>query len=207
MDMKDPKTQKFLIAVMALFIIGYFWYSRMYSLYDIQITNKMQEFETITGNLRNVEMKAKSLDALKLEYRDLVSRYDEIEALLPEVQQIPSILVQLHTASSLTGTRITQIDPLPISADDFYNVAAFKIVMIGGYHEFGKFISYVANFPFIANISEMKLETIKRSRHSAGGGSKKSLGREEKNWSMVAEFVLSTYFVKEDERLKEVVLQ
>ncbi len=28
----------------------------------------------------------------------------------------------------------------------------------GGYHDFGKFISYVANFPFIANITEMRID-------------------------------------------------
>jgi type IV pilus assembly protein PilO len=209
MDWRDSKTQKIVIGVLACFIVGYFWYSRVYSRYNSQITVKSQEFETITTNLRNVEMKAKSLDALKLEYADLTSRYHEIEALLPEVKQVPSILVQLHTASSLTGTRITKVHPRSIVAEEFYNVSGFEVEMVGTYHDVGKFVSYVANFPFIANISDMNLETQEVAASQQDYGTQPEATSQEvgrKKETVTARFVLSTYFVKEDERLKEMTL-
>ena len=104
-----------------------------------------------------MEIKAKSLDALQLEYADLVDRYHQIEELLPEVKQIPSFLVQLHTAASITGTRVTKVIPKPIVSEEFYNIASYEIEMTGTYHDFGSFISYVANFPFIANVSGMEI--------------------------------------------------
>jgi len=201
MDLKDPKTQKILLGVIALFIVGYFWYTRLYVKYDSQIANKSQEFESITTNLRNVEMKAKSLDALKLEYSDLIDRYHEIEALLPEVKQIPSLLVQLHTASSITGTRITKLNPRPIESQQFYNIASFEIEMTGTYHDFGKFVSYVANFPFIANLTNMELVSQKLAISENDSQNDKS-----NHETLTAKFVLSTYFVKEDERLSELAL-
>ncbi len=207
MDFKDAKNQKIIIAVVAFLIVVYFWYSRVYSRYDSQISLKSQEFETITTNLKNVEMKAKSLDALKLEYTELVERYHEIEALLPEVKQIPSFLVQLHTASSLTGSKITRIQPLPITPQEFYNMASFEIVMTGTYHGFGNFVSYVANFPFIANISKMEIKAndIAISKTEAEHDKNvKEVGK--KRETITASFILSTYFVKEEERLKEIVL-
>lgn len=209
MDWRDSKTQKIVIGVLACFIVVYFWYSRVYSRYNSQITVKSQEFETITTNLRNVEMKAKSLDALKLEYADLTGRYHEIEALLPEVKQVPSILVQLHTASSLTGTRITKVHPQPIVAEEFYNVSGFEVEMVGTYHDVGKFVSYVANFPFIANISNMHLETkevaaVEQDYNTQPESETQVVGK--KKETVTARFTLSTYFVKEDERLKEMTL-
>lgn len=208
MDWRDSKTQKMVIGVLACFIVVYFWYSRVYSRYDSQITVKTQEFETITTNLRNVEMKAKSLDALKLEYADLTSRYHEIEALLPEVKQVPSILVQLHTASSLTGTRITKVHPQPILTEEFYNISGFEVEMVGTYHDVGKFVSYVANFPFIANISNMHLETkeVAASQLEAEDKDNQSQVVGKKKETVTARFVLSTYFVREDERLEEMTL-
>lgn len=209
MDWRDSKTQKIVIAVLAFFIVAYFWYSRLYSHYDSQISLKSQEFETITTNLRNVEMKAKSLDALKLEYSDLIERYHEIEALLPEVKQVPSILVQLHTAASLTGTRITKVTPKEIVPEEFYNITGFEIELVGTYHDYGKFISYVANFPFIANISDV---LIKSPEEEQGRSSKNVKSQQKsqivgkKKETMVAQFTLSTYFVKEEERLKELAL-
>ncbi|MCD6248861.1 MAG: type 4a pilus biogenesis protein PilO [candidate division Zixibacteria bacterium] len=206
MDLKDSKTQKIIIAALAFLIVVYFWHSRVYSRYNSQINLYRQEFETITTNLRNVEMKAKSLDALKIEYGELSDRYHEIEALLPEVKQVPSILVQLHTASSLTGTRITQVHPLPIESKEFYEVASFDIHIMGTYHDFGKFVSYVANFPFIANISDMEVyaENVPTQNFGQAEEEKIEVGR--KKATMSAKFTLATYYVRENERLQELAL-
>ena len=207
MDFKDPKIQKVSLAILAFFIVVFFWYSRLYSRYDNEIDLKSQEFETITTNLRNVEMKAKSLEALKVEYEELVNRYHEIEALLPEVKQIPSFLVQLHMASSLTGTKIKKVKPLNLTAEEFYNIASFEIEMSGRYHDFGRFISYVANFPFITNVSQMKVEALNVAISALEENEKdKKVDNLQQEETMNASFTLSTYFVKEDERLKELVL-
>jgi len=186
--------------------VAYFWYSRLYVPYDSKIELKSQEFETITTNLRNVELKAKSLDALQQEYTDLMKRYHEIEALLPEVKQIPSLLVQLHTASSLTGTRITRVQPRAIRPEDFYNVASFDIEMTGTYHDFGGFIGYVANFPFIANVSGVDVNAMKLMVNKPAKDEKTGLTDLSKKETVTAKFSLSTYFVKESERLSELVL-
>ena len=207
MDFKDPKIQKVSLAILAFFIVVFFWYSRLYSRYDNEIDLKSQEFETITTNLRNVEMKAKSLEALKVEYEELVNSYHEIEALLPEVKQIPSFLVQLHMASSLTGTKIKKVKPLNLTAEEFYNIASFEIEMSGRYHDFGRFISYVANFPFITNVSQMKVEALNVAISALEENEKdKKVDNLQQEETMNASFTLSTYFVKEDERLKELVL-
>lgn len=205
MDFRDPKVQKIAIAVIAFGVIVYFWYGRVYTKYDNQLNKLTTEYSTMITNLKNVEMKSKSLDALKIEYEDLLTRYQEIEQLLPEVKQIPSFLVQLHTASSLTGTRITKIEPLEVVPEAFYNAASFNIEMTGTYHDFGKFIGYVANFPFIANISEMNLTTT-TAANIASSDEQEGVQEIGNKPSLTASFKLSTYYVKADERLQELVL-
>ncbi len=202
MDFRDPKTQKILMGVVAFFVVVYFWYTRLYTSYDNQLAGMTKEYENMITDLKNVEMKSKTLEALKEEYVELLDKYLEIEQLLPEVKQIPSFLVQLHTASSLTGTKITKIEPRPIVPESFYNVASFDIHMEGGYHEFGKFMSYVANFPFIANVSNVDLKTP--SINFIAAENSKEGARELKQPTLVANFLLSTYYVKPDERLQEI---
>jgi type IV pilus assembly protein PilO len=189
------------MAVLAFFVVVYFWHSRLYSKYDHQLDLKSQQFERITTDLRNVEMKAKSLDALKLEYEQLVNRYHEIEALLPEVKQIPSFLVQLHTASSLTGTKITSIQPMETESERFYNIASFQIQMTGSYHNLGHFLSYVANFPFIANVSDMQIVSQKVTISESDVTDESDKKKYEETVSAI--FNISTYYVKEEERLQE----
>jgi len=201
MDFRDPKIQKLLMGAVALFVVVYFWYSRMYTSYNQQLTEMTQEYETMITNLKNVEMKSKSLEALKLEYTELLDRYREIEQLLPEVRQIPSFLVQLHTASSLTGTKITKIEPRPINPETFYNVASYEIQMNGAYHDLGRFMGYVANFPFIANLSDISFEAL--SVANIGGGETGQNLDDGNEATVNASFILSTYFVKDEERLAE----
>lgn len=203
MDFKDAKTQKIALGILAFFVVVYFWHSRLYTKYDQEIAAQTQEFERITTELRSVEMKAKSLEALKIEYTDLLNRYDEIEALLPEVKQIPSFLVQLHTASSLTGTKITAIQPLDVASDQFYNVASFEISMTGAYHDIGSFVSYIANFPFIANIDNLQLTALEVAITSTAAAAS---SEKKKNETVSAVFTLSTYFVKDSERLTEITI-
>jgi len=194
MDLKDPKVQKIALAGVVFFILAYFWYSRVYTPQANQIEAKQSEYQTMITNLRNVEMKSKSLEALQAEYKELLVRYREIEQLLPEVKMVPSFLVQLHTASSLTGTKIISIAPQVIQAESFYNVASFDVELVGGYHDFGKFISYIANFPFIVNVSNMEITASPPNSNS---------DKNKQEITVTAEFTLSTYFVKPEERLKE----
>jgi type IV pilus assembly protein PilO len=207
MDFKDPKIQKISLGIVAFFVVVYFWYTRLYSKYDNQLVNMTREYETMITNLKNVELKSKSLDALKLEYEDLLGRYHEIEQLLPEVKQIPSFLVQLHTASALTGTKIVNIEPEAIKPESFYNVAGFDVEMTGTYHDLGKFIGYVANFPFIANISKIKITSATSATIGAPvpeGDDRGMVGRQKP--TITASFTLSTYFVKPEERLQELTI-
>lgn len=203
MDFKDPKVQKIALGCIAFFIVIYFWYSRVYTPQSNAIESKRGEYQGMITNLRNVEMKSKSLEALKAEYESLLAKYREVEQLLPEVKMVPSFLVQLHTASSLTGTKIVSISPEPIQSESFYNVASYDIELTGGYHEFGKFISYIANFPFIVNVSNMRLETA-----TSGGFQeiKEDKNKEENKNTITARFTLSTYYVKAEERLEELEL-
>ncbi len=204
MDFRDSKNQKIIVAALAFLVVVYFWYSRLYTSYDAQIASRTAEFETVTTHLRSVQLKAKSLGALKDEYSNLVDQYREIEALLPEVKMIPSLLVQLHTASSLTGTRITRVQPLALVDEEFYNIAPFEIEMTGTYHDFGKFTSYVANFPFIANIDDMKI--VAQNIAISKDEKREPLDVGKKRETITATFTLSSYFVKEGERLKELAL-
>ena len=200
MDLRDPKIQKVAIGVVAFFILTYFWYSRVYSGQVNKIEAKKNEYQAMIVNLRNVEMKSKSLDALQAEYEALLMKYREIEQLLPEVKMVPSFLVQLHTASSLTGTKIVSIKPLPVKPESFYNIVDFEVKLAGSYNDFGKFVIYIANFPFIVNLNNMTIRAPDDVEKQLRSGFAEE---DELDHTLEAKFVLSTYYVKAEEQLKE----
>jgi type IV pilus assembly protein PilO len=194
MDLKDPKTQKLLLGGLVIFLVIYFWYAKIYSKNTALIQQKQTRYENLMSNLKNVELKAKSYESLKEEYHRLIDRYRKVERLLPEERQIPLFLMQMHSAASSNQTGITQILPKAPQGVGFYNASSFDLEISGSYHNFGAFLSNIANFPFLANVSNMNITAIPPDGQSP----------EQKGQSITASFQITTYYVKEEERLKEI---
>ncbi|MDH4223151.1 MAG: type 4a pilus biogenesis protein PilO [candidate division Zixibacteria bacterium] len=192
MDFKDPKSQKILLGALIVFLVIYFWYARIYSSNVAKINQKEAEYEMLLTDLRNVEMKSKSVHNLKAEYETLLDRYQQVELLLPEEKQIPLYLTQLQGASQISEARIVEIIPRGIRPISFYNGADFSMVFKGDYDDIGTFFANVANFPFLTNVTDV----------SFSGLSKADVEKEKK--TILVNCKLSTYFIKESEKLQKV---
>lgn len=194
MDLRNPKTQKFLLGGLVVFLLLYFWYARIYSKNATLIEQKQDRYESLLSDLKTVEMKAKTFENLKEEYGKLMQRYHKVERLLPEEKQIHLFLMQMHSASSANQTGIIQIVPQGAVPKSFYNVNSFDIQISGSYHNLGGFLSSVANFPFLANVSDVTINALPQEEQIP----------EQQGRTISASLKLTTYYVKEEERLKKV---
>jgi len=197
MDLKDPKTQKLALVVLGFFLVIYFWYSRVYTTNDAELTTKRSNYESIMTDLTAVELKAKSLDGLKFEYDALRNRYEKIEMLLPEEKQVPKFLIQLHSATGITQSRLLELEPISTKSTPYYAISDYKLKFTGTYHELGEFLATVANFPFITNVSRVEIDGLPES--SLQGTQDKRSIHDIK--SLEASMVLSTYFVSPEHKL------
>jgi Tfp pilus assembly protein PilO len=194
MDLRDPKTQKLLLGGLVIFLALYFWYARIYSKNAESMKQKQTQYEYLLSDLKNVEMKARSFENLKEEYERLLERYQKVERLLPEEEQIPQFLIQMHSAARANQTGIIEIIPQTPVPQSFYNVKSFDIQIAGAYHDMGGFFSRVANFPFLANVEGVSVTGVPQDEQAA----------EQKGRSVTASLKLTTYYVKEEERLKKI---
>lgn len=193
MDLKDPKTQKLLLAGIGVFLIGYLWYAKIYTGYEQKIFARSQQYEKIRTELKNVEMKFRSLESLKEEYRDLTGRYRKVERLLPEAQDIPDLLSHIHAAALESNSRIQEVIPTGVAPEEFYNRDSYRVAMNTTYHDLGRFMAGMANFPFIVNVSDLELGKALAAGHAES--------MKKTDYTMMANFTLTTYYVQESERL------
>jgi type IV pilus assembly protein PilO len=193
MDLRDPKTQKYLLGALAVFLALYFWYNRVYTKTTTMIRQKQVQYELLLSDLKSVEMKSKSFESLKEEYGRLLERYRRVERLLPEERQIPLLLTQMHSAAASHQIGIIEIIPQPKVPMGFYNSSSFGVQMAGSYHDLGDFLSSVANFPFLADVVDVSITALPQEEQSRG---------EEGN-SITASLKLTTYYVREEEKLKK----
>ncbi len=193
MDLKNPKTQKFLLVGIGLFLVVYFWYSKVYQGYENKVIARSQEYERIQTELKNVEMKFRSLGTLKEEYRQLTYRYRGVERLLPEAQSVPDFLSEIHSAALESNSQIVEITPLGVAPDGFYNKDAYRVTVNTTYHDLGWFLADVANFPFIVNVSNVEMQELLAENAEAVV--------KEREHTMTVAFTLTTYFVQPSEKL------
>ena len=194
MDLRDPKTQKLLLGSLVVFLVLYFWYARIYSQNGELLKQKQIQYEYLLSDLKSVEMKARSFQSLKEEYEKLLERYQKVERLLPEEEQIPQFLMQMHSAARANQTGIIEIIPQAPVPKSFYKAKSFDVQMSGSYHDLGSFFSRVANFPFLANVEGVTI----------AGRPQEQQVPEHKGKSVTASLKLTTYYVKEEERLKKI---
>jgi Tfp pilus assembly protein PilO len=204
MDFRDPKTQRLLLGALIFIMLVYFWHSKMYQPASSQLEAKRASYETVMTNLKTIELKAKSLAGLRQEYDRLLDRYQSIEQLLPEEEQVPDFLLQLHSASMLSQSQVTEVMPQMAGSEDFYNTSQFGIKFVGTFHELGRFLAAVANFPFITNVSRLTLKGLSPDVAMGKSTKEKKTAGDYDQKTLEANFYLSTYYVKPEEKLKGV---
>jgi Tfp pilus assembly protein PilO len=201
MDLKDPKIQKILLGALGVVLLVYFWHAKVYKPSSEDIQLKQANYERLMANLKTIELKAKSLTGLRKEYDKLLVRYQAIEELLPEEDKVPEFLMQLHQASMSSQSLVTEVDPNSAGGEAFYNKSQYVVEFDGTYHELGRFLAAVANFPFITNASGLRLRGLPPTEVNREGS---GLRGENDYKTLQASFFLSTYYVKPEERLETV---
>jgi type IV pilus assembly protein PilO len=194
MDLKDPKNQRYILVGLVAFLGIYFWYTRVFSGFSSNLSRTQTEYEQILSNLKNVEMKAKTSEALKKEYQELFKKYQATELLLPDEKQVPALLSQLHVAGISNQVEVSEIVPKGTLPQTFYEAAEFDLSVTGSFHAVGSFLASIANFPFIVNVASLQMT----GSQQAGGDVKKE--------TVTVNLKLTTYYVKESEKLQPITL-
>lgn len=194
MDLKDPKNQRYLLMGLLAFLGVYFWYTRVFSGFNSTLSQTQNEYEQILSNLKNVEMKAKTSEALKKEYQELFKKYQATELLLPDEKQVPALLSQLHVAGISNQVVVSEIVPKGTFPQTFYEAAEFDLAVTGSFHAVGAFLASIANFPFIVNVASLQM---------AGS---QGMGGDVKKETVTVNLKLTTYYVKESEKLQPITL-
>ncbi|MCP4633771.1 MAG: type 4a pilus biogenesis protein PilO [candidate division Zixibacteria bacterium] len=186
MDFRDPKNQKIIIVAIAFILLAYVWYDRLYTKTNIEIAERYGQYEALLTKLNQVEQKAKNLEKLKAEYNDLLTSYRPMQDLLPETLEFSTFLNQVHAAAQATRSIVFEMSPKGQESSEFYKASNYEISMATTFHDMGNFLANVANFPFIVNVSKVKLSMYKDIPQKP-----KIIGR-----TLMADFTLTTYNAK-----------
>ena len=183
LDLKDPRNQKMVFAGIVFLFLVYLWYSHIYTSGAEKIKARKGEYQVMVSELVAVKAKAAPLQSMREEYQELTANLQPLEKLLPEKEYVVHFLKLLHHAAQVSDVLITELKPVGSIPEGAFIANDFRMGLEGTYHDFGRFLARVANFPFIVRVSQMNLKSYVRSQ--AGEGSVEK--------TVVASFIITTY--------------
>lgn len=132
--------------------------------YSLQITDKQRDLETSSANevrlkkqYEDKAAQAASLDAYRQQKKEMEGAFVALLRQLPGDTEVPGLLEDITRAALDNELRIESIDLQPENRTEFYVELPIKIVVEGGYHKIGAFVSGVANLSRIVTLHDFEV--------------------------------------------------
>jgi len=112
------------------------------------------------------QKKAANLDAYKQQLAEMQESFGAMLRQLPDKTEVAALLVDVSQTGLAAGLEFELFKPTGEVPKDFYAELPIQIQVVGGYHEFGNFISGLAALPRIVTIHNISIAP----RSKRGGG-------------------------------------
>jgi len=153
-----------LIAIYGVVLLGgyYFLVSD-----QLQQRSKLVDTEnTLKAQFESKALQAANIDTYQQQLDEMQKSFGTMLKQLPGKTEIPSILQDISQAAQVDGLKQDLFRPGSEATKDFYAEKPIDLVVEGGYHDFGKFVSDVAALPRIVTLHNI---VIKPASGSTGG--------------------------------------
>lgn len=156
-NIKDPRLQKIAGTVVLFSIIFFIWYSRSYSVNKKTIAQKQAEYENLKTELNAAIQTAAQLDEITKEIEKLFAQYKIIQELLPSERNDADFINKLYIVARQAKINVLSLEPKPSQQQQFFWEDPYGLEVEGTYHSLGTFFAFLANLPFSALVSELKI--------------------------------------------------
>ena len=114
-----------------------------------------QQIETLKVRQR----KAANLNALKEQMKEMEISFGDMVRQLPNQTEVAGLLVDISQTGLGAGLEFKLFEPKAENPKEFYAVLPISINVVGNYHEFGEFISGLAQLPRIVTTHEINIKS------------------------------------------------
>ena len=132
--------------------------------YSLQITDKQKDLDTskakevrLKKQYQDKSAQAANLDAYRQQKKEMEGSFVALLRQLPGDTEVPGLLEDITRTALDNELRIESIDLQPENRTEFYVELPIKIVVEGGYHKIGAFVSGVANLSRIVTLHDFEV--------------------------------------------------
>ncbi|MBM3285851.1 MAG: hypothetical protein FJY88_00650 [Candidatus Eisenbacteria bacterium] len=168
LQLNDPKSRKIILgsALGAALLYVYFMTTLVPFTYKAgasELKELSGRYEGLTQDLTKARQTINSLPYMEKEFDLLHRKWATAQQLLPDQQEMASLLRAITTIGDQAGVGFVLFRPSPPQPAQFHTEHPIEIKVEGGYHEIGTFLGEIANMERIVTVSDLSIESAKDS--------------------------------------------
>jgi Tfp pilus assembly protein PilO len=193
-DIREPKNQRMLAAVMTVAVIFYGYYQFMIRPKQTELKDRKAEIVSLQNRLNTMRGNLQAKKKLQSEKETLEYKLSELEAYLPDQENVSALLDQFPTVENDTKVYVVgfKASETVDQTDKPYQANKYKITIEAGYHQFVEFMAAVMALPRILSFSELKIGV----NTNAPAGEEVNEGLEDQPRSLSIECSITSYVFK-----------
>ena len=152
------RVQRMLICVGLFLILGGGFYMGIYKPRAEELNKLKDDYEVLETKLFTARAAARNLDEFQKKYEEAQMKFKLALRLLPEKQEIPSLLEGVSKSGKDSGLEFQLFQPTGERNRGFYAEIPVNIRISGGYHNIALFFDRISKLPRIVNILNIALQ-------------------------------------------------
>jgi type IV pilus assembly protein PilO len=152
------------VAIFAFVLMGAYWYF-MYSPKSATMAAlelRVDSLEKANQQARN-DLARGSVDSLRASVARDREALKVMTRLVPTRNEVPGLLEDISTSARRVGLDLASVEPMPVIPGDDFDTHRYKISVIGGYHELGRFLSNVGSLQRIVAPVALEMKPFESS--------------------------------------------
>ncbi|TMP35078.1 type 4a pilus biogenesis protein PilO [Pseudoalteromonas rubra] len=143
------------LVVVVMLVVGY---SMLVSASVANFERAVKEEEDLRTSYRIKYGRANNLELYRQQMKDMEAQFSQLLRKLPTSNETPGLLDDLTYVGTSSGLTFLKIGWLPEVKKEFYTELPINLEVVGTYHEFGEFVSKVAQLPRIVSLHDFRIE-------------------------------------------------
>ncbi len=163
---KSPVFIKIAGTAIIFLVIAYIWYIQSFSKNNDIILEKADTLQKIREKIENAKMSEIRLEQLTAELNRLFAQYKLIEELIPEKRDVADFINKIYLAAKEADANVVKLEQKTSAQQGYFFVDPYGLEIETTYNGLGKFLSLVANLPFTALVSNVRITTTTSQKYS-----------------------------------------
>ena len=145
------------LVLVAVLVLGY-----VYDIKDLrqQLVREQKTETELKAEFEKKAFQAANLDSYRKQMTEMEESFGALVSQLPSDTEVPGLLEDITNKGVEAGLEIESIKLGNESAKEFYIELPIEIVVSGGYHDLGAFVSGIAGLPRIVTLHNFSIDVV-----------------------------------------------